>query len=173
MSDFDVTICTVTRGQYMAMLNEFRTINPNLRDRVDDPPVEDDDIEYIALVGKFKWGTWPGLFGPNPIDNFRLGAAWVNTATGYIGGVFKTNLPADVQVAPFMLGALKALGGTWLECFDGKLRETYAKQGFMTVARSPFNREYAPETWNYNTEGEPDYLVMALPDSTAWENYNA
>lgn len=173
MSDFDVTICTVTRDQYVAMLNEFRTINPNLRDRVDDPPVEDDDIEYIALVGKFKWGTWPGLFGPNPIDNFRLEAAWVNTATGYIGGVFKTNLPADVQVAPFMLGALKALGGTWLECFDGKLRETYAKQGFMTVARSPFNREYAPETWNYNTEGEPDYLVMALPDSTAWENYNA
>jgi len=33
MSDFDVTICTVTCGQYMAMLNEFRTINPDLRDR--------------------------------------------------------------------------------------------------------------------------------------------
>lgn len=56
-------------------VNEFRTINPNLRDRVDDPPVEDDDIEYIALVGKFKWEPWPGLFGANPIDNFRLGAA--------------------------------------------------------------------------------------------------
>lgn len=50
MSDFDVTICTVTRGQYMVMLNEFRPINPNLRDRVDDPPVEDDNIKYIGLV---------------------------------------------------------------------------------------------------------------------------
>ena len=171
MTDFDVTISIVTRGQYMAMLNEFRTINPNLRDRVDDPPVADDNIKYIALVGKFKWEAWPALFGPNPIDNLRLGAAWVNTATGYIGGVFKTNLPANVQVAPFLLDATKALGGTWLECFDGKLRETYAKQGFVTVDRSPFNREYAPKTWNYDSEGEPDYLVMALPGSQTHKHY--
>lgn len=140
MSDFDVTICIVTRGQYMSMLNEFRTINPNLRDRVDDPPVEDDNIKYIALVGEFKWEPWPQLFGANPIDNF-------------------------------LLDALKALGGTCLECFDGKLRETYAKQGFVTVARSPFNREYAPETWNYDVEGEPDYLVMALPGSPTHKHY--
>lgn len=171
MSNFDVTICIVTRSQYMAMLNEFRTINPNLRDRVDDPPVEDDNIKYVALVGKFKWEPWPSLFGANPMDNTRLGAAWVNTSTGYIGGVFKTILPADVQVTPFLLDALKALGGTWLECFDGKLRETYAKQGFVTVARSPFNREYAPETWNYDVEGEPDYLVMALPGSPTHKHF--
>lgn len=50
MSDFDITSCLVTRGQYMAMLNEFRTINPNLRDRVDDLPVEDDNIKYSGLV---------------------------------------------------------------------------------------------------------------------------
>ena len=49
MSDFDVTICTVTREQYMAMLNEFRTINPNLRDRVDDPPVEDGRQGSLAV----------------------------------------------------------------------------------------------------------------------------
>lgn len=57
------------------------------------------------------------------------------------------------------------------ECFDGKLRETYAKQGFVTVARSPFNREYAPETWNYDVEGEPDYLVMNLPGSPTHKHY--
>lgn len=119
MSDFDVTICTVTRDLYMAMLKEFRTINPNLRDRVDDPPKEDDDIAYVALVGKFKWEPWPALFGANPVDNFRLGAAWVNTSTGYIGGMFETNRHSDVQVAPFLLDALKALGGTGLERFDG------------------------------------------------------
>lgn len=170
MSDFDVTICTVTRGQYMAMLNEFRTINPNLRDRVDDPPVEDDNIKYIALVGKFKWEPWPVLFGANPIDNFRLGAAWVNTSTGY-GGLFKTRLDVPVPVAKVLQESRKALGMTHLECFDGKLRETYEKQGFVTVARSPFNREYAPETWNYDVEGEPDYLVMALPGSPTHKHY--
>ena len=77
MSDFDGTICIVTRGQYMAMLNEFRTINPNLRDRVDDPPVEDDNIEY------------------------------------------------------------------------------------------------APETWNYDVEGEPDYLVMAWPGSPTHKHFTS
>ena len=39
------------------------------------------------------------------------------------------------------------------------------------MARSPFNREYAPETWNYDVEGEPDYLVMALPGSPTHKHY--
>lgn len=73
MTDFDVTTCLLTRGQYMAMLNEFRTINPNLRDRVDDPPVEDDNIKYIALVGKFKWEAWPALFGPTRWTTYGWG----------------------------------------------------------------------------------------------------
>lgn len=35
--DYDLCVCEVTRATYMAMLNEFRSINPDLRDRVDDP----------------------------------------------------------------------------------------------------------------------------------------
>lgn len=57
----------------------------------------------------------------------------MNTSTGYIGEVFKTNLPADVQAAPFLLER--------------------------------------PETWNYDVEGEPDYLVMALPGSPTHKHY--
>ena len=56
--DYDLCVCEVTRATYMAMLNEFRTINPNLRDRVDEPPVEDDNITYLALVGKAKGEKW-------------------------------------------------------------------------------------------------------------------
>nr|DAS44373.1 MAG TPA: hypothetical protein [Caudoviricetes sp.] len=125
--DYDLSVCEVTRATYMAMLNEFRTINPGLRDRVDDPPVEDDNITYLALVGKAK----------------------------------------------VLQESRKALGTTHLERFDGKLRETYEKQGFVTVARSLFNREYAPETWNYDAEGEPDYLVMALPGSPTHKHYTS
>lgn len=163
--DYDLCVCEVTRATYMAMLNEFRSINPNLRDRVDDPPKEDGNITYLALVGKAKGEKWHPLFGGNPFDDQRLGAGWVNTTTGYGGVLFKTRLDVPVPVAKVLQESRKALGMTHLECFDGKLRETYAKQGFVTVARSPFNREYAPETWNYDAEGEPDYLVMALPGS--------
>lgn len=170
-NDYDLCVCEVTRATYMAMLNEFRSINPDLRDRVDDPPKEDSNITYLALVGKAKGEKWHPLFGGNPFDDQRLGAGWVNTATGYGGGLFKTRLDVPVRVAQVLQESRKALGMTHLECFDGKLHDTYERQGFEVVARSPFNREYAPETWNYDVEGEPDYLVMALPGSPTHKHY--
>ena len=53
-----------------------------------------------------------------------------------------------------------ANGGTWLNCFDGKLPDIYKRHGFVEVARIPFNREFKPEGWDVQTQDDPDIVFM-------------
>lgn len=71
-------------------------------------------------------------------------------------------------------GASKALlplaeqhGGTHLECFDTYLPRLYARSGFVKIATIPFNRDFAPEGWDYQgmseiapPRGEPEIVFM-------------
>lgn len=57
-------------------------------------------------------------------------------------------------------------GGRRLDCFDTVLPKIYASEGFVPVARIPWNDEYAPEGWDYQTfqkynGGRPDVVLMA------------
>lgn len=75
-------------------------------------------------------------------------------------------------------GATRALlpiaaerGGTHLECFDTFLPKIYARSGFIKVAAIPFNREFAPDGWDYSAmsrvappRGEPDITFMVTQD---------
>lgn len=54
-----------------------------------------------------------------------------------------------------------ARGGNSLECFDGKLREIYESHGFRVVGRYPFDHNQAPDNWDYERLGMPDYLTMS------------
>lgn len=150
-TDYDLCVCEVTRATYMAMLNEFRTINPDLRDRVDDPPKEDGNITYLALVGKAKGEKWHPLFGGNPFDDQRLGAGWVNTTTGYGGGLFKTRLDVPVPVAKVLQESRKALA------YSVNLTKLFAtldvSQVFQTDNRNlkRYNAIYL-NAWTYSPE---------------------
>jgi hypothetical protein len=55
-----------------------------------------------------------------------------------------------------------------LDAFDigGFLPNLYNRYGFRVVARVPFNREYAPPGWDYESAGEPD-VVLAVKDPSA------
>lgn len=59
-----------------------------------------------------------------------------------------------------------AQGGRRLDCFDTVLPKIYAAEGFVPVARVPWNDDYAPEGWDYATfdkhnNGRPDVVLMA------------
>lgn len=59
-----------------------------------------------------------------------------------------------------------AQGGRRLDCFDTVLPKIYAAEGFVPVARVPWNDDYAPEGWDYATfqkhnAGRPDVVLMA------------
>lgn len=55
-------------------------------------------------------------------------------------------------------------GGTHLDCFDDYLPGLYNNFGFEETGRMKFNRDYAPEGWDYDKYGEPDVVFMALKE---------
>lgn len=64
-----------------------------------------------------------------------------------------------------LISAIKN-GATTLDAFDNFLPGLYSRVGFKAVARLPFNREYAPEGWNYGRDGTPDVVFMAYRGGT-------
>lgn len=84
------------------------------------------------------------------------------TKTGDIVSVFNNPKTGTKKgVARHLLDMALQNGGKKLDCFDGFLPKLYAKYGFVPVARMKFAREYAPEGWNFERDGEPDVLFFA------------
>lgn len=50
----------------------------------------------------------------------------------------------------------------WKEGFS--LPKFYSKFGFVEVRREPWNEDYAPDGWDYNSYGRPDVVWMELKD---------
>jgi hypothetical protein len=51
-------------------------------------------------------------------------------------------------------------GGRTLDAYDGYLPKLYSQFGFKETGRLRFNRDYAPEGWDYERYGEPDVVFM-------------
>lgn len=118
-----------------------------------------------------KASEWHGAFvhtySPEDYQNMKLigiangGAGLAIKKSGDIVSVFK-NPKAEVKDAmSILIPEAIAQGGNRLDCFNGYLPGTYALYGFEPVAKLKFNREYAPEHWNYERDGEPDIIFMA------------
>lgn len=75
-----------------------------------------------------------------------------------------------------MLSRMTDLGGKRLDAFDTVLPGLYAKEGFVPVARVPWNDEYAPVDWSYDTfsmfnGGRPDVVFMAYDPASVDQDY--
>jgi hypothetical protein len=113
-------------------------------------------------------GAAVALYSPEEYAGMKLFTTPDKTAgfavkpDGDIVSVFKhPKSPHKDVINKIMPAAIKA-GGTKLDAFDPWLPQQYGRHGFVEKARLPFNREYAPEGWNYATSGEPDVVFMAL-----------
>lgn len=79
--------------------------------------------------------------------------------------------PSGVMSAAMELGIDE--GARRLDAFDTFLPQAYARRGFRAVARLPFNREFAPEGWDYgffnDTFGvsDPDVVFMVYDPANA------
>ena len=92
---------------------------------------------------------------------------------GNIVGVFKhPDLKMRNSVMDLILSAI-AQGGDHLDCYAtygrDDLRRKYSQLGFMPVAWLEFNREYAPDGWNYDAWGEPDVVMWVHNGDTVEE----
>lgn len=84
------------------------------------------------------------------------------TPSGDIVSVFNNpKIGTKKGVAGHMLEIALQNGGKRLDCFDGFLPKLYSKYGFVPVAKVKFNKEYAPEGWNFERDGEPDVVFFA------------
>lgn len=94
-------------------------------------------------------------------------------ADGNIVGVFKHPDFKQRKVVKDLLLTAIAQGGTHLDCYvtGGKhdLASKYTQMGFVPVAWLAFNREYAPDGWNYEAWGEPDVVMWVHSGETALE----
>lgn len=90
-------------------------------------------------------------------------------ASGEIGAVYSKDGPR--RSAEKLVKQGLSDGGYYLECFDTYLPEIYGHAGMEPVAAIPFNRDFAPEGWDYHAmdrwkHGEPDILFMISGDGT-------
>lgn len=81
------------------------------------------------------------------------------TADGDIQNVFNNGGPKGAGTDA-MLAAI-GNGGKTLDCYDDFLPAFYQNFGFTETGRMKFNREFAPEGWDYEKLGEPDVVFMA------------
>lgn len=84
---------------------------------------------------------------------------------GDIQNVFNNGGPKGVGNY-VMLKAIES-GGKTLDCFDGYLPGYYSNFGFTESGRMTFNKEYAPEGWDYDKYATPDVVFMALTKEPA------
>lgn len=87
--------------------------------------------------------------------------------TGEIAGIYSNSTIRGTAHSIVSAGTEK--GGKYLECFDTYLPKIYGKSGFTKVSSIDFNREYAPEGWDYDAmkqyhNGEPP-IVMMMSDA--------
>lgn len=89
----------------------------------------------------------------------------------YVTAVVKSSTGSWRHSALGTVGACVRNGGSRLDCFDTFLPKIYGKAGFKPVARIPFDREYAPDGWDYDwasdfaVDGCPDVVFMVRDDS--------
>ena len=118
-----------------------------------------------------KNAKWNGAFVDTyPVDQYEDlqkiglangGAGIAVKKNGDIVSVFKNpKLKVKDAMSTLMPEAISR-GGDHLDCFNGYLPGAYSLYGMKPVARLAFNRDYAPDGWNYERDGEPEVIFMA------------
>ena len=106
--------------------------------------------EQYESMRTFQTPDGAGVFA---LDNGNIVSAAKNP-TSTVKGFAKQALTLAVEQ-----------GGNKLDAFDTVLPRMYSDAGFRAVARLPFNDEYKPEGWSYETfskynDGRPDVVFM-------------
>lgn len=128
----------------------------------------DDGVSFFNAITQAKkenpYGAYVTAYNANDYTGFRTmlddtGKAGIAVKPdGDIISVFNNPTSGRKKaVSTLLINALDA-GGTKLDNFDGTLSEKYEQHGFVPVARVAFDREYAPDGWNYERDGTPDVI---------------
>lgn len=92
----------------------------------------------------------------------KVGAALTDHGDGRIevGSLFADSDAPEGAGRDMLRFLVRERDANWLNNFDGPLTEFYRDEGFEVVERLPFDPEFAPEGWDYERFGRPDYVEM-------------
>lgn len=96
------------------------------------------------------------FLGPNGEYGFAI------TADGELVSVFRHPDSEAKGVGVAMAKHALFEGAKHLNVFEGPVADIYREAGFEETGRSEFNEEHAPEGWDTETMGRPDYVEMVL-----------
>ena len=127
-----------------------------------------DSDGFHQAIGRAKQNNMHGAFvTQHEVSEYASDALFLSedgntgvavTPDGDIVSVFKNpNGKAKKAVHSILLTALEN-GGVKLDNFDGALSDMYWNHGFIPVARTSFDPEFAPTDWNYARDGQPDII---------------
>jgi hypothetical protein len=127
-----------------------------------------DSDGFHQAIGRAKQNNMHGAFvTQHEVSEYANDALFLSedgntgvavTPDGDIVSVFKNpNGKAKKAVHSILLTALEN-GGVKLDNFDGALSDMYWNHGFIPVARTSFDPEFAPTDWNYARDGQPDII---------------
>jgi hypothetical protein len=123
-----------------------------------------------------KYGAAVYVYTPEEYAQMRLfttedgSAGFAIKADGDIVSVFSQGNVKNIGYTLLQLAVEQ--GGTKLDAFDTVLPIIYRAVGFAEVGRSPWNEEYKPDDWNYDTfaafnGGRPDVVFMEYQPALA------
>jgi len=136
-------------------------------DKAKNDGLEDDKKNGTYGTKSSKWnGAFVHTYSAEEYKDMKMigladgGAGLAVKKSGDIVSVFKNPNVEIKDAMSILIPEAIAQGGTRLDCFNGYLPGTYALYGFKPVAKMKFSREYAPDDWNYERDGEPDIVFM-------------
>jgi hypothetical protein len=120
--------------------------------------------EFIAQRNKSKRSQFLSPLNPDEIRNHYL----FTNHNGTVGTAVSPE--GDIQNL-FNNSGIKGLGtramahaiesgGRTLDAFDPYLPKLYRQFGFRETSRMKFDRDFAPEGWNYAQDDDPDVVFM-------------
>jgi hypothetical protein len=143
--------------------------------------IRQEAVSFIDGVNEFiradpDMGAFLTRHAPDELDGYEIitrdGAGVLVSPDGDIQNLFNNG---DTKgIGRELTREATRAGGRTLDCFDGFLPGFYESLGFRETGRMRFDREYAPEGWNFDRFGTPDVVFMAyapeLPAERS-ENY--
>jgi len=68
----------------------------------------------------------------------------------------------EKEMGPFLVQKALSCGAKYLSCLGEKLKELYEEANFIVTKEDDWNQDYAPEHWDYERFGTPNYYEMEL-----------
>lgn len=109
--------------------------------------------ENLSYITSYEWRRGTAFLTSDRTAGYFL------SDTGDLRNVFNYGQPG--MGAHAVQNAISR-GAKSLDCFDGYLVDFYGRMGFVEVERIPFNDDYAPDGWDYESLGRPDVVIMEV-----------